>query len=69
MISIPIRAWIAFFGFSGTLTSYILRINLNIALVMMTDNNEVLCKDSTHIDRYSMYNFPNISCLTMQLLK
>ena len=51
MISIPIRAVIAFFGFSGTLTSYIMRINLNIGIVSMTENNDVFCKNLTHTDR------------------
>ena len=37
MFSIPVRSVVAFMAFGGTLISYALRINLNIAIVTMTD--------------------------------
>ena len=51
MISIPIRAVIVFLAFGGTLISYVLRVNLNIAVVLMTDNNEVLCANVSNQNR------------------
>ena len=51
MFSIPIRAVIAFLAFGGTLISYALRINLNIAIVVMTDNNKVICANETEKNR------------------
>ena len=51
MFYVPQRAIIAFLAFGGTMISYILRVNLNIAIVTMTDNNEQLCQNVTDTDR------------------
>ena len=51
MFHLPQRAIIAFLAFGGTMISYILRVNLNIAIVTMTDNNEQLCQNVTDTDR------------------
>ena len=48
---IPIRAVIAFLAFSGTLISYVMRVNLNIAIVTMTEDSDVLCANLTNKDR------------------
>ena len=49
--AIPIRAIIAFLMFGGTVISNVLRININIAIITMTENNEVLCVNETNKDR------------------
>ena len=51
MFSIPVRSVVAFMAFGGTLISYALRINLNIAIVTMTKNNTVLCANVSKKDR------------------
>lgn len=45
--TIPIRAIIALLMFGGTFVSYVLRVNLNIAIVTMTNNSDVLCYNSS----------------------
>ena len=42
---------VVFLAFGGTLISYVLRLNLNIAVVVMTDNNEVLCANVSNQNR------------------
>lgn len=42
-----VRVLVGFLMFLGTLTSYMLRVNLNIAIVQMTDDQEGLCTTST----------------------
>ncbi len=39
----PIRSMVAILVFTGTMISYMLRVNLNIAIVTMTDNVTSLC--------------------------
>ena len=49
--TIPIRAIIALLMFGGTFVSYVLRVNLNIAIVTMTNNSDALCYNSSSSDR------------------
>merc|ERR1719295_569590 len=42
-----VRILIGFLMFLGTLTSYMLRVNLNIAIVQMTDDSGGLCTNRT----------------------
>ena len=51
LLGIPIRAMIALFMFGGTIVSYVLRVNLNIAIVSMTKNSEILCVNKSNEDR------------------
>ena len=49
--TVPIRAIIALLMFGGTFVSYVLRVNLNIAIVTMTNNSDVLCANSNDSER------------------
>ena len=46
-----VRILIGFLMFLGTMTSYMLRVNLNIAIVQMTDDSEGLCASKTSTER------------------
>ena len=46
-----VRILIGFLMFLGTMTSYMLRVNLNIAIVQMTDDSEGLCANKTSTER------------------
>ncbi len=48
---IPVRVVTAILMFGGTFVSYVLRVNLNIAIVTMTNNSEVLCVNKSNSDR------------------
>jgi hypothetical protein len=48
---IPVRVVIAILMFGGTFVSYVLRVNLNLAIVTMTNNSEVLCVNKSTSDR------------------
>ena len=48
---VPIRVLIASLMFGGTVISYVLRVNINIAIVAMTMNSEKLCVNMTSKDR------------------
>ena len=48
---VPIRVLIASLMFGGTVISYVLRVNINIAIVAMTMNSEELCVNMTSKDR------------------
>ena len=48
---IPIRAIIGLLMFGGTLMSYVLRVNINIAIVTMTENSEILCANKSNTER------------------
>ena len=50
--TVPIRAIIALLMFGGTFVSYVLRVNLNIAIVTMTNNSDVLCANSNGSERW-----------------
>ena len=45
----PVRVLVGFMIFLGTLTSYVMRVNLNIAIVQMTDDAEGLCTETTDV--------------------
>ena len=49
--TIPIRAVVALMMFGATFVSYVLRVNLNIAIVTMTNNSDVLCVNKSNSDR------------------
>ena len=48
---IPIRVIIGLLMFGGTLISYVLRVNINIAIVTMTENSKILCANKSHTER------------------
>ena len=48
---VPIRVLIASLMFGGTVISYVLRVNINIAIVSMTMYSEKLCVNMTSKDR------------------
>ena len=48
---VPIRVLIASLMFGGTVISYVLRVNINIAIVSMTMDSEKLCVNMTSKDR------------------
>ena len=48
---LPARVVIALLMFGGTFVSYVLRVNLNIAIVTMTNNSDVLCVNRSSSDR------------------
>ena len=48
---VPSRVVIALLMFGGTFVSYVLRVNLNIAIVTMTNNSDVLCVNRSSSDR------------------
>jgi len=49
-----VRILIGFLMFLGTMTSYMLRVNLNIAIVQMTDDSEGLCANKTSTESVTM---------------
>ena len=51
LFGIPIRAVIALFMFGGTMISYVLLVNINIAIVSMTKDSERLCVNKSNEDR------------------
>ena len=51
---IPVRVVTAILMFGGTFVSYVLRVNLNIAIVTMTNNSEVLCVNKSKSDRQNI---------------
>ena len=48
---LPARVVIALLMFGGTFVSYVLRVNLNIAIVTMTNNSDALCVNRSSSDR------------------
>ena len=50
-IRIPIRSLIALLMFGGTMINYVLRVNLNIAIVSMTQDSDKLCINKTSDER------------------
>lgn len=48
---IPIRALIALLMFGGTMMNYILRVNLNIAIVSMTKDSNIICVNKSSDER------------------
>ena len=48
---IPTRSLIALLMFGGTMMNYVLRVNLNIAIVSMTQDSDSLCKNKTSDER------------------
>ena len=42
-----VRILVGFLMFMGTMTSYMLRVNLNLAIVQMTDDTEGQCTNKT----------------------
>ena len=52
---IPMRVIIGFLMFGGPLVSYILRVNINIAIVTMTENSTELCVNKGSSERYNVF--------------
>ena len=62
---VPIRVLIASLMFGGTVISYVLRVNINIAIVSMTMDSEKLCVNMTSKDRCDKLRHEIIYILTL----
>lgn len=61
---LPLRLVIGFMMFLGTFASYMLRVNLNLAIVTMTQNSDKLCTNSTMGHGYQETNGNIVFCWT-----